>query len=106
MKICPIILSGGSGKRLWPLSRDNCLKQFQKLHSSKSLIIKTIRRLYSIDIEVTRPLIICNEEHKFIVSRELKEEGIDSLAIVLEPEGKNTAPAFPLQITVNSFSAS
>ncbi len=90
-KIVPVILSGGSGTRLWPLSRAHYPKQLQPLHSKLSLLQETVSRLT--DDNFTQPLIICNQEHRFIVAEHLKEIGIKPEAIILEPIGRNTAPA-------------
>ena len=90
-KIVPVILSGGSGTRLWPVSRAHYPKQLQSLHSNLSLLQETATRLT--DKSFTKPLIICNNEHRFIVAEHLKEINIDPKAIVLEPIGRNTAPA-------------
>jgi mannose-1-phosphate guanylyltransferase len=88
--IVPVILSGGSGERLWPLSRKFYPKQFINLASDASLFQDTIMRLPS---DVTNPLIICNEEHRFIVAEQLRQINSSNKGIILEPVGKNTAPA-------------
>jgi mannose-1-phosphate guanylyltransferase / mannose-6-phosphate isomerase len=90
-KIVPVILSGGSGTRLWPLSRAHYPKQLQSLHTKLSLLQETASRLT--DGEFAQPLVICNQEHRFIVAEHLKEIGIKPEAIILEPIGRNTAPA-------------
>ena len=90
-KIIPVILSGGSGSRLWPLSRSLYPKQLQPIVSEKSLLQETALRLSD---EIFRsPLIICNQEHRFIVAEQLREIEIRPDAIVLEPVSRNTAPA-------------
>lgn len=91
--ILPIILSGGSGTRLWPLSRKLYPKQFINLINETSLFQDTILRLPD---NLQNPLIICNEEHRFIAAEQLREINKDSNGIILEPEGKNTAPAIAL----------
>lgn len=96
MKICPVILSGGSGTRLWPLSRRLLPKQFLKLSSEKSLIVETANRINSSTLDTLPPLIVCSEDHKFLISNQLNEEKIEYLKIILEPVGKNTAPAASL----------
>ena len=88
--IVPVILSGGSGERLWPLSRKFYPKQFINLANDTSLFQDTIMRLPS---DVTNPLIICNEEHRFIVAEQLRQINSSNKGIILEPVGKNTAPA-------------
>lgn len=91
--LVPIILAGGSGGRLWPLSREHYPKQFLKLNSQLSMLQETIRRLDGID--VSQPLIICNEEHRFLVAEQTRQ--IKAKAnILLEPVGRNTAPAIAL----------
>jgi mannose-1-phosphate guanylyltransferase len=88
--IVPVILSGGSGERLWPLSRKFYPKQFINLANDTSLFQDTIMRLPS---DVSNPLIICNEEHRFIVAEQLRQINSSNKGIILEPVGKNTAPA-------------
>ncbi|MEE2745872.1 MAG: mannose-1-phosphate guanylyltransferase/mannose-6-phosphate isomerase [Pseudomonadota bacterium] len=90
-KIIPVILSGGLGSRLWPLSRSSFPKQLQSLVSEKSLLQETIIRASGPFFD--DPLIICNKEHRFIIGEQLQEIGIKPKSIVLEPEGRNTAPA-------------
>ena len=90
-KIVPVILSGGFGKRLWPLSRAMYPKQLQTLIGGKSLLQETVLRVTG--SEFYNPVIICNDEHRFIVAQQLSEIGVNPSAIILEPHGKNTAPA-------------
>jgi len=89
-QIIPVILCGGSGERLWPLSTEAFPKQFQKFIGNNTLFQDTIKRVSSIN---KNPMIITNTNHKFIVNNQLKEAGISSSKILVEPEGKNTAPA-------------
>ena len=91
--ITPVILSGGSGTRLWPLSRKLYPKQFINLFNDKTLFQNTIIRLPS---NVSNPLIICNEEHRFIVADQLRQIAFKNQGIILEPIGKNTPPAIAL----------
>lgn len=87
----PVILSGGSGTRLWPLSRPLYPKQFLALHSDKTLFQETVRRLKhlgSLD-----PIVVCNDEHRFIVAENLRDINCVAQNIILEPIGRNTAPA-------------
>ena len=95
--IQPIILCGGSGSRLWPLSRDTFPKQYISLSSinKQSLLQNTIKRLNGLK-NTYRPMMICNEDHRFLVAEQLREIGTNPNSILLEPEGKNTAPAIAL----------
>jgi len=90
-KIIPVILSGGIGSRLWPLSRNLYPKQLQSLVSDKSLLQETVIRSSGKIFDA--PLVICNEEHRFIVAEHFREINVVPRAIVLEPIGRNTAPA-------------
>lgn len=87
----PVILAGGSGTRLWPLSRQHFPKQFLQLNAELSLLQATLSRLENLPTKA--PLIVCNDEHRFIVAEQLRELGISDADIILEPVGKNTAPA-------------
>ena len=91
--IVPVILSGGSGTRLWPLSRTFFPKQFINLVNDTTLFQDTIMRLPK---EVSEPLIICNEAHRFIVAEQLRQIESGNIGIILEPVGKNTAPAIAI----------
>lgn len=90
----PIILSGGSGTRLWPLSRTTYPKQFLTLAGEKTLFQATFSRLP--DKNIQSPIIICNQEHRFLAARQLLDIGVTAEAIILEPIGRNTAPAIAL----------
>lgn len=92
MKVIPIILSGGSGTRLWPLSRRHYPKQFLNLYSDMSMFQETLLRLKGVK-GLSSPIVVCNEEHRFIVDEQLKEISINNATILLEPIGRNTAPA-------------
>ena len=91
--IVPVILSGGSGTRLWPLSRSLYPKQFLNLVSKKTLFQETILRLPD---KISDPLIICNEEHRFIVAEQLRQINSENKGIILERIGRNTAPAIAI----------
>jgi len=91
--IVPVILSGGSGIRLWPLSRKLYPKQFISLVNQTTLFQDTIMRLPN---TASSPLVICNEEHRFLAAEQLREINKKPKGIILEPEGKNTAPAIAL----------
>jgi len=92
--LLPVIMAGGSGSRLWPLSRTLYPKQFLSLTSSCTLLQETINRLDG--IEHDSPFLICNEEHRFIVAEQLRQKNLEHSGIVLEPVGRNTAPAIAL----------
>ncbi|MBQ0725062.1 MAG: mannose-1-phosphate guanylyltransferase/mannose-6-phosphate isomerase [Cycloclasticus sp.] len=94
-KITSIILSGGSGSRLWPLSRQSRPKQFLALASDKTMFQDTLLRLDSPIIN-NKPTIICSADHRFMVAEQLRELNITAESIVLEPIGKNTAPALTI----------
>ncbi len=100
--IIPVILCGGIGKRLWPLSRESFPKQFLALNinSKKTLLQQTQERIQKIN-GIQKPLLICNEEHRFIVAEQMREINVKTKAIFLEPIGRNTAPA----ITVAALKA-
>jgi len=90
--IIPVILSGGTGSRLWPLSRELNPKQFLPLCSDQTMLQETITRLDGID-ELADPIIVCNEAHRFMVAQQMRDIGIHVDKIILEPVGRNTAPA-------------
>jgi mannose-1-phosphate guanylyltransferase/mannose-6-phosphate isomerase len=90
--IVPCLLAGGSGTRLWPLSREAYPKQFLKLLDERSLLQNTVLRARDVP-GTSAPFVICGESHRFIVAEQLLEIGIEGASIVLEPEGRNTAPA-------------
>ena len=92
IKIQPVILSGGTGTRLWPLSRVIYPKQLIPLTSKLSMLQEAVRRVSDAD-RFAPPFVVCNDEHRFIVAEQLRELGVTPRAIVLEPEGRNTAPA-------------
>lgn len=92
--ILPVILAGGGGTRLWPLSREHYPKQFLNLGNELSLLQQTFRRVApGADAAFLDPLIICNEEHRFLVAEQARAIGVQPQQIVLEPVGRNTAPA-------------
>ena len=95
--ICPVILCGGSGTRLWPLSRESYPKQYLSLDSTneKTLLQNTSQRLNDLNNLLT-PIVICNEEHRFIVAEQMREIDTKPLSIILEPFGRNTCPAITL----------
>ncbi|OAN50289.1 mannose-1-phosphate guanylyltransferase/mannose-6-phosphate isomerase [Paramagnetospirillum marisnigri] len=85
--VIPVILSGGAGTRLWPLSRELMPKQLLKLTGERTLLQETALRLGH------PPVVVCNHEHRFIVAEQLREVGLEPRAVVIEPVGRNTAPA-------------
>ncbi|WP_166269558.1 mannose-1-phosphate guanylyltransferase/mannose-6-phosphate isomerase [Marinobacter caseinilyticus] len=87
----PVILSGGSGSRLWPLSRQAYPKQFLPLLSEHSMFQQTLARLPQEDVEA--PIVVANNEHRFLVKEQLDAIGLEPQSILLEPFGRNTAPA-------------
>ena len=91
--IIPIILAGGSGTRLWPLSRKTHPKQFISLLNETSLFQDTLTRLPK---EALDPIVICNEDHRFLVAEQAREINVTLNSIILEPIGRNTAPAIAL----------
>ena len=96
MQIQPVVLSGGSGTRLWPLSREKYPKQLLPLIGDDSLLQATVRRVEGIaGLEIAEPMVVCNEEYRFVIAEQLRLMGTPG-AIVLEPFGRNTAPALTL----------
>ncbi|BCM24255.1 mannose-1-phosphate guanylyltransferase/mannose-6-phosphate isomerase [Methyloradius palustris] len=101
--IIPVVLSGGSGTRLWPLSRALLPKQLLPLVSEKSMLQETLARLSSwTAVEVLSPIIVCGNDHRFLVAEQLREMDIKPRSIMLEPVGRNTAPA--IAAAANSLS--
>lgn len=91
----PVIISGGTGTRLWPLSRKNKPKQFLALFDELSLFQNTLNRLKDLQ-EIAAPLIVCNTDHRFMVAEQLQEIDLKASDIILEPCARNTAPAIAL----------
>jgi len=92
MQIIPVILSGGSGTRLWPLSRKQYPKQYLPLASDNTMLQETILRLNGLD-NLANPIIVCNADHRFLVAEQCQQINIKNPTILLEPVGRNTAPA-------------
>jgi len=92
MMIIPVILSGGSGTRLWPLSRKQYPKQYLPLVGDNTMLQETILRLNGLD-NLADPIIVCNADHRFLVAEQCQHIDIASPTILLEPVGRNTAPA-------------
>lgn len=93
-QIQPVILSGGAGTRLWPVSRQLKPKQFQPIASQRSLFEETLNRLD--DTRFSAPIVVCNEDHRFLVAEEFRAANREAHAILLEPVARNTAPAIAL----------
>jgi mannose-1-phosphate guanylyltransferase/mannose-6-phosphate isomerase len=99
MSIQPVILSGGSGTRLWPMSRERYPKQLLAVSGDWSLLQQTALRLHGMSFAgepVGRPVVVCNEEYRFITAEQLRQAGTPAECVVLEPVGRNTAPALAL----------
>jgi mannose-1-phosphate guanylyltransferase / mannose-6-phosphate isomerase len=97
--VWPVVMAGGSGTRLWPLSRSGFPKQFLVLSGDSSLFQQAVQRLRGLaseHIEVAAPLVVGNDEHRFLVLDQLREIGAEPSAVLLEPMGRNTAPAVTL----------
>ncbi|HEB0855406.1 TPA: mannose-1-phosphate guanylyltransferase ManC, partial [Citrobacter freundii] len=93
-KLFPVVMAGGSGSRLWPLSRVLYPKQFLCLKGDLTMLQTTICRLNGVECE--SPVVICNEQHRFIVAEQLRQLNKLTENIILEPAGRNTAPAIAL----------
>lgn len=89
--VVPVVLSGGTGSRLWPVSRESFPKQFWPLLSDKTLLQETVLRGQKASFSA--PLVICNEKHRFIVAEQLREAKVEAARIILEPVARNSAPA-------------
>src|SRR5262245_45751622 len=100
-RIIPVLLSGGTGSRLWPLSRETYPKQLLSLLGERTLLQQTALRV-SDPLLFTDPVVIANAEHRFVIGEQLRAVGIANPTIVLEPFGRNTAPA----VTVAALLAS
>src|SRR5688572_19996195 len=90
--IVPVLMAGGSGTRLWPLSRESYPKQFLRLLGDRSLLQDTALRAARI-AGASAPLVIGGETHRFIIGEQLRQVGIEDATVLIEPEGRNTAPA-------------
>jgi mannose-1-phosphate guanylyltransferase/mannose-6-phosphate isomerase len=92
----PVVLSGGSGTRLWPLSREKYPKQLLSLVGNDSLLQATVRRVLGVqNAELAQPMVVCNEEYRFVIAEQLRLLGLQG-TVVLEPFGRNTAPALTI----------
>ncbi len=92
--LTPVLLSGGVGSRLWPVSRETHPKQFLPLAGEITMLQETLRR--TAGLEAAAPLVVCNEEHRFMVAEQLRQLDLQASALILEPQGRNTAPAVAL----------
>lgn len=95
MKIQPVILSGGSGTRLWPLSREHYPKQLLSLYGDLTMLQDTVNRLDGI-AQLQDPILVCNEQHRFLVAEQMRELGRTAARVILESVGRNTAPALTI----------
>jgi len=99
ISVLPVIMAGGSGTRLWPLSRAGYPKQFLVLTGETTLFQQAADRVAQLagdEVQVASPVVVGNAEHRFMVLEQLRELGMDSTAVILEPSGRNTAPALTL----------
>jgi mannose-1-phosphate guanylyltransferase/mannose-6-phosphate isomerase len=99
ISVSPVLIAGGSGTRLWPLSRAGYPKQFLVLNANTTLFQQAARRLAVLgaeDIDIGKPVVVGNEEHRFLILDQLREQRIEPSAVLLEPSGRNTAPALTL----------
>jgi len=92
--LTPVLLSGGVGSRLWPVSREAHPKQFLPLAGELSMLQETLQRTSG--LSAAAPMVVCNEEHRFMVAEQLRQLKVQSGSLILEPEGRNTAPAVAL----------
>ncbi|MFT4615718.1 MAG: mannose-1-phosphate guanylyltransferase/mannose-6-phosphate isomerase [Bacteroidia bacterium] len=92
--LVPVLLSGGVGSRLWPVSREAHPKQFLPLAGELSMLQETLKR--TVGLEASAPVVVCNEEHRFMVAEQFRQVDLQANALILEPEGRNTAPAVAL----------
>src|SRR3954454_5479309 len=90
-RIVPVILSGGSGTRLWPVSRESFPKQLWRLTSDSTLLQETAQRARGAGF--APPIVVCNQDHRFLVAEQLRAVGITDARVLLEPVGRNSAPA-------------
>ena len=95
LQFLPVILSGGSGTRLWPMSRKLLPKQFLPLLSQHTLFQETALRVASMP-GCESPIVVCNDEQRFLAAEQLREIGVEAAPTILEPVGRNTAPAIAL----------
>ena len=97
--IIPVILCGGAGTRLWPLSRKSFPKQFLPINTNdeKTLLQTTFERLIGLE-NLSDPILVCNEEHRFIVAEQMRNIKVKPKSIILEPFGRNTAPAILMSV--------
>ena len=94
LKLTPVVLSGGAGTRLWPLSRELYPKQLLPLTSEYTMLQETVRRVAG--LQATALIVVCNDAHRFMTRRQLQEIGLLQATLIAEPVGRNTAPALTL----------
>lgn len=93
--IIPVILAGGSGTRLWPMSRELYPKQLINIYNESTMLQNTVQRLDGL-VNISAPIVVCNEDHRFMTAEQLRQIDVDPVSIILEPVGRNTAPAIAL----------
>lgn len=94
--LTPVLLSGGVGSRLWPVSRESHPKQFLALAGELTMLQETLQRTSGLETEAASPIVVCNEEHRFMVAEQLRQLDLHASSLILEPQGRNTAPALAL----------
>jgi mannose-1-phosphate guanylyltransferase/mannose-6-phosphate isomerase len=104
-ELTPVILSGGSGTRLWPLSRDRRPKQLLPLVGVHTLLQETALRSRALARPTAPPVVVCSEDHRFVVAEQMREIGVRPRTIVLEPKGRNTAPALAVAALITRAAA-
>ena len=104
MKLVPVILCGGSGSRLWPLSRAMFPKQLLPLVGERTMLQETVHRLSALNANLADPVVLCNEAHRFLATGQLQELGFEP-TVVLEPKGRNTAPAAAVAALISAAAA-
>ena len=92
LKVQPVIIAGGSGTRLWPLSRSGFPKQFLAIGGTETLFQMACLRCKAITNDIKTTLVVANEEHRFLAQEQLREIGLEDSSLLLEPAGRNTAP--------------
>ena len=100
VQVLPVLLCGGSGSRLWPLSREQFPKQLLSLQGESTMLQETVLRLQGGALHVLPPLLVGNEEYRFLLAEQMRQAGVRDGRVLLEPVGRNTAPALTLAALV------